>query len=647
MSTDTIEQPAESHAFQAEVARLLHLMVHSVYSNRDIFLRELISNAADACEKLRWLAVSDPALNADGAPLEIVIEADPDGRRLTVSDNGVGMTRQELVDNLGTIARSGTRAFLEQANAAKDGAAGQDGASKDGGSKDGSRLIGQFGVGFYSAFMVAARVVVTSRRAGSDEAWRWTSDGQGTFDVAPAELADAPVRGTRIVLELTEDAKDYADEATVERVVKTYSAHVPVPIRFAKAGEAASRELTDGSALWAKAKSEVTKEEYAEFYGNVSGQWDEPALTIHYRAEGRTEYSVLLFVPSMKPFDLFDPARKGRVKLYVRRIFISDEVEILPAWARFVRGVIDSEDLPLNLSRELLQSNPLLETIRKGVTGRILSELGKLATSDTEAYLRIWEAFGPVIKEGLYEDPDRRDELFKIIRFKSTKSGDGWRSLADYVADLRENQTRIHYVLADSPERAAASPHLEGFRARDVEVLLLTDPVDAFWVRTALGYDGKPFQSVTQGAADLDAIPLAEGAPKPDAAAAGAAEVAAVVAFVKETLGDRVADVRASTRLAESPACLVAPDFGPDKEFEKLMSRSQGRSDFTKPILELNPQHPLVAAMARHLADADRTLVEDAGFLLFGQARILDGEAPDDPADFGRRLVQVMQKLMV
>lgn len=646
MSTDTIEQPAESHAFQAEVARLLHLMVHSVYSNRDIFLRELISNAADACEKLRWLAVSDPALNADGAPLEIVIEADPTGRRLTVSDNGVGMTRQELVDNLGTIARSGTRAFLEQANAAKDGAAGQDGASKDGGSKDGSRLIGQFGVGFYSAFMVAARVVVTSRRAGSDEAWRWTSDGQGTFDVAPAELADAPVRGTRIVLELTEDAKDYADEATVERVVKTYSAHVPVPIRFAKAGEAASRELTDGSALWAKSKSEVTKEEYAEFYGNVSGQWDEPALTIHYRAEGRTEYSVLLFVPSMKPFDLFDPARKGRVKLYVRRIFISDEVEILPAWARFVRGVIDSEDLPLNLSRELLQSNPLLETIRKGVTGRILSELGKLATSDTEAYLRIWEAFGPVIKEGLYEDPDRRDELFKIIRFKSTKSGDGWRSLADYVADLKENQTRIHYVLADSPERAAASPHLEGFRARDVEVLLLTDPVDAFWVRTALGYDGKPFQSVTQGAADLDAIPLAEGAPKPDAAA-GAAEVAAVVAFVKETLGDRVADVRASTRLAESPACLVAPDFGPDKEFEKLMSRSQGRSDFTKPILELNPQHPLVAAMARHLADADRTLVEDAGFLLFGQARILDGEAPDDPADFGRRLVQVMQKLMV
>ena len=642
MSTDTIEQPAESHAFQAEVARLLHLMVHSVYSNRDIFLRELISNAADACEKLRWLAVSDPALNADGAPLEIVIEADPAGRRLTVSDNGVGMTRQELVDNLGTIARSGTRAFLEQANAAKDGAAGQ-----DGGTKDGSRLIGQFGVGFYSAFMVAARVVVTSRRAGSDEAWRWTSDGQGTFDVAPAELGDAPARGTRIVLELTEDAKDYADEATVERVVKTYSAHVPVPIRFAKAGEAASRELTDGSALWAKAKSEVTKEEYAEFYGNVSGQWDEPALTIHYRAEGRTEYSVLLFVPSMKPFDLFDPARKGRVKLYVRRIFISDEVEILPAWARFVRGVIDSEDLPLNLSRELLQSNPLLETIRKGVTGRILSELGKLATSDTEAYLRIWEAFGPVIKEGLYEDPDRRDELFKIIRFKSTKSGDGWRSLADYVADLKENQTRIHYVLADSPERAAASPHLEGFRARDVEVLLLTDPVDAFWVRTALGYDGKPFQSVTQGAADLDAIPLAEGAPKPDAAAAGAAEVAAVIAFVKETLGDRVADVRASTRLAESPACLVAPDFGPDKEFEKLMSRSQGRSDFTKPILELNPQHPLVAAMARHLADADRTLVEDAGFLLFGQARILDGEAPDDPADFGRRLVQVMQKLMV
>lgn len=639
MTADTIEKKPETHAFQAEVARLLHLMVHSVYSNRDIFLRELISNAADACEKLRWHALSDPALAGDGEALAITIEADAAARRLTVADNGIGMSREELIDNLGTIARSGTRAFLDRV--AQEGAS--DEAAKDG--RDGSRLIGQFGVGFYSAFMVAGKVEVTSRRAGADEAWRWISDGQGAFEIEPADVADAPARGTRVVLHLTDEAKDYAEEATVERVVREYSAHVPVPIRFGKAGEPATRELTDGSALWVKPKNEVTKEEYAEFYGTVSGQWDEPALTLHYRAEGRTEYSVLLFVPSMKPFDLFDPARKGRVKLYVRRIFISDEVEILPAWARFVRGVIDSEDLPLNLSREMLQSNPMLETIRKGVTTRILTELGRLAEKEPEVFAKIWEAFGPVIKEGIYEDPDRRDELFRIARFRST-AGDGWRSLADYVTGLKENQTRIYYVLADSPERAAASPHLEGFRARGVEVLFLTDPVDAFWVRTALGYEGKPFQSITQGAADLDAIPLAETPAEDAEAKPRAAEVATVVAFVKERLGDLVGDVRTSARLSESAACLVAPDFGPDREFEKILARSQGKAAFSKPILELNPRHVLVAAMARHLVDADKSTLEDAAVLLYGQAKILDGETPEDPADFGRRLVRVMEKML-
>ncbi|MEJ1159768.1 molecular chaperone HtpG [Prosthecomicrobium sp. N25] len=631
MTAETMEKPAEQHAFQAEVARLLHLMVHSVYSNRDIFLRELVSNAADACEKLRWQAVSEPALLADGAALEITIEADPGGRRLTVSDNGIGMSREELIDNLGTIARSGTRAFLEAAGAAKDG----------------SRLIGQFGVGFYSAFMVAETVEVASRKAGAEEAWSWTSDGQGSFSVAPLALEDAPARGTRVVLHLAEESKDYAEEATIERIVRAYSAHVPVPIRFGKAGEPASRELTDGSALWTRPKSEIKKEEYAEFYGNVSGQWDEPALTLHYRAEGRTEYSVLLFVPSMKPFDLFDPARKGRVKLYVRRIFISDEVEVLPAWARFVRGVIDSEDLPLNISREMLQSNPLLEAIRKGVVGRILSEFARTAEKEPETWTTVWEAFGPVIKEGLYEDPERRDEIFKVARFRTTTSGDGWRSLADYVKDLKENQTRIFYVLADSPERAAASPHLEGFRARGVEVLLLTDPVDAFWVRTALGYEGKPFQSITQGAADLDAIPLPADDKSPEEDAPRDAAIATVVAFVKETLGDKVGDVRKSTRLAESPACLVAPDFGPDRAFEKILARSQAAGGgFSKPVLEINPNHALVAAMARHLADADKSLMRDAAVLLHGQARILDGDTPDDPADFGRRLVRVMERLL-
>jgi molecular chaperone HtpG len=631
MTTETTTERPESHVFQAEVARLLHLMVHSVYSNKDIFLRELISNAADACEKLRWRALTETGLMAEGTRLAITISASD--RELTIADNGIGMDRDELIANLGTIAKSGTKAFIDEI------------ADKS----EGSKLIGQFGVGFYSAFMVADTVDVVSRKAGSAEAWKWRSDGLGTFEIEPVVLDEAPPHGTRVILTLKDDAKSYGEADTVERIVREYSAHVPVPIELVtlvKDGEevASPKELTDGSALWTKSKSEVTKEDYADFYRNVAGAWDEPALTLHYRAEGRHEYNVLLFVPSMKPFDLFDPDRKGKVKLYVRRVFISDEVDVLPAWARFVRGVIDSEDLPLNLSREMLQTNPVLEAIRKAVTSRILSELGKLAENDAETFAKVWEAFGPVIKEGLYEAADRRDDLFKIVRFKTTKSGDGTRTLGDYVMDLKENQTRIFYVLADTPERAAASPHLEGFRSRDVEVLLLTDPVDAFWVRTALGYEGKPFQSVTQGASDLDAIPLPEAAEKKDDAAPE--KTATVITFLKEQLGDRVGDVRASNRLAESPACLVAPDFGPDKQFEKIMARHEGAGQFSKPILEINPSHAQIVAFARHLETDDRAALEDAAIILFGQAKILDGEAPDDPADFARRLGRVMTKAL-
>ncbi len=625
--TDTHDRPTENHAFQAEVSRLLHLMVHSVYSNRDIFLRELVSNAADACEKLRYLALETPALLGDDGELKITLAADPEAKTLTIADNGIGMTRDELIENLGTIAKSGTKAFLE--------AVGESAGKSSG-------LIGQFGVGFYSAFMVAARVVVTSRRAGSDQAWTWISNGIDGYEIRPAEDAEAPARGTVIRLELNDDGVAYADEATVERIVETYSAHVPVPVRFIKANQE-EKALSDGSALWVKPKSEITPEAYKEFYGNVSGQWDEPALTVHYKAEGRHEYSVLMFVPSMKPFDLFDPARKGHVKLYVRRVFIADDVELLPNWLRFTRGVVDSEDLPLNLSREMLQHNPVLEAIRKNVTSRLLTELSKCADNDAETFAKIWESFGPVIKEGLYEDAERRDELFKICRFKTTTSGAGTRSLKEYVEGLKENQTKIFYILADDPAKAAASPHLEGFAARGVEVLLLTDPVDAFWVRTALGYDGKPFQSVTQGSSDLEQIPLPEGSERPEEKDAGG--TAALIEKLKTVLGERVSDVRASSRLASSPACLVAPDFGPDKQFEKIMARHQGAGSFGKPILEINPTHPLLAAIARRIG-TDDGLVDDAAHLLWGQAKVADGEAPDDPADFGRRLDRVLEKAL-
>jgi molecular chaperone HtpG len=621
---DHATAPAEHHAFQAEVSRLLHLMVHSVYSNKDIFLRELVSNAADACEKLRWLSLSQPDLMAGNDLLAITVTPDPGRRLLVVEDSGIGMSRQDMIDNLGTIARSGTRAFLDGLTDAKDGGA----------------LIGRFGVGFYSAFMVADRVRVLSRLAGSDEAFAWTSDGQGAFTIEPLDLADAPARGTRIELSLTEEAADYAEEATVERIVRAYSAHVPIPIRIAPAGGEA-RTLTDGSALWMKPKASVTPEEYKEFYGTVADAFDEPALTVHYRAEGRHEYAVLVFVPSQKPFDLFDPARRGRVKLYVRRVFITDEAEVLPGWLRFVRGVIDSEDLPLNISREMLQKNPILEAIGKNVTTRVLADLGKLAESDPASFRAVMDTFGAVLKEGLYEAPERRDDLFKLVRFRTTASGDGTRSLADYVRDLKENQTAIYYALGESREQVLASPHLEGYAARGLEVLLLTDPVDAFWVRTTIGYDGKPLRSVTQGAADLEAIPPAEAPAEP---AAPAAEVAGLIAILKEALGAAVSDVRSSARLATSPVCLVASDFGLDRMTEKLMSRHEGHGFGMKPVLEINAAHALVRALATRATAGDIAAVRDAAPLLLGQARILDGEAPEDPAAFARALSSMMER---
>jgi molecular chaperone HtpG len=634
----------QSHAFQAEVARLLHLMVHSVYSNKDIFLRELVSNAADACERLRHAALTDPALTRGDPDLVIRLSADREKKRLVVADNGIGMSREEMIANLGTIARSGTRAFME----------------KLGEAKDGSALIGQFGVGFYSAFMVADRVEVTSRAAGAQEGWRWSSDGLGSFTVEPVATddPDVPTRGTRVVLHLKDDALDYAEAATIERIVRAYSAHVPVPILLAEpkvddpeAGTGAGeRRLADGTALWTRPRSDIGEDEYREFYGHVSGQFDEPALTLHYRAEGRHEYSVLLFVPSMKPFDLFDPDRKGRVKLYVRRVFIADDVDLLPAWLRFVRGVIDSADLPLNLSREMLQHNPVLDSIRKGVTNRVLSELQKLSESDADAYGKVWETFGPVLKEGIYEDFERKEKLLGLARFRSSKAGENaWRSLADYVADMRENQTQIFYATGSSVEAIKASPHLEGYRARGIEVLYLADPVDAFWVQVAQGFDGKPFQSVTQGAAALEAIPLQEDAASEAGGTdddSGAADIGLLTAFLKETLGDSVSDVRVSSRLAESPVCLVAPEHGPDRQLEKLMSRQPGAGKgLFAPVLEFNPSHLLLKRISGSLqGGCDRERLADMAWLLLDQALILDGEAPADPVAFARRLSAVMGK---
>ncbi len=639
MTATTEQTRVENRPFEADVAKLLHLMVHSVYSDRSVFLRELIANAADACERLRYEAIANPALLGDDAAPRITLAIEAEKRQLTVEDNGIGMAREEMVEALGTIARSGTKAFLDRVEAAQ--------------SAEGATLIGQFGVGFYSAFTVAERVDVISRRAGSEEAWQWSSDGKGTYSVSPVDplpnpppqagegRVGAPARGTRVVLHLMEDAKSFTERFTIERLIKQHSGHVPVPITIIEKPGAEAAEISDGAALWAKPKSAITPADYTDFYRSIAGQFDDPALTVHFHAEGRQDYTSLFFVPGSRPFDLFDPDRKGRIKLYVKRVFITDDADVLPRYLRFVRGLVDSADLPLNISREKLQESPLLAAIRKGAASRVLGELEKLADKDPEAYGKIWDNFGAVLKEGLYEDFERRDALLALARFKTTASAGGWRSLEDYVGALKTNQTAIYYLAGDDIARLEASPHLEGFRARGVEVLLLPDPVDNFWVMSGLSFDGKPFKSVTQGAADLALIAPADAKEAPSTEIEPATKI--FLAFMKNTLGEAVAEVRASERLTDSAVCLVASETGPDRALEKLLAGAGRLDAASKPILEVNPRHELIAALAT-LGDDARGLKEDATHLLFDEARVLEGDRVAEPRLFAERLARVLGK---
>jgi molecular chaperone HtpG len=625
--TDT-DTAAESQPFQAEVSELLHLMVHSVYSETDIFLRELISNASDACDRLRYEAIARPELIADGETPKIRIVPNKKDNTLTVADSGIGMDRQELIDNLGTIARSGTKSFLSRLTEAKDGAG----------------LIGQFGVGFYSAFMVAERIVVTSRRAGADEVWTWSSSGGSGFEIAPAREEDAKriARGTEIVLHLKADAKKYLETYEIERIVGAYSDNIQFPIVLVPE-EGEPRQINSASALWQRSKSELKPEDYTQAYKSIAGAFDEPAMTLHYRAEGRQSYAVLLFAPSTKPFDLFEPARKGKVKLYVRRVFITDDADLLPAYLRFMRGVVDSEDLPLNISREMLQNNPQLAQIRKAVTSRVVAELETLGEKEPENFAKIWDAFGPVIKEGLYEDFERREKLLALSRFTTTVGEK--RSLKQYIADLKPNQTEVYFLVGDSVERLKSNPKLESAAARGIEVLLLTDPVDAFWTSAALDFEGKPLKSLSQGDVNFDLIPLVDDGANNDAKdkAEPVTDEAATIAAIKASLGDRVSDVRASQRLTTSASCLVAGSHGPDRELERLLSQ-QNRGIKTKPILEINLRHPLVAAIAK--AEAGSATADDLSRLLLEQAQILDGELPEDPAAFAARLNRLVLQAM-
>lgn len=613
----TSDTATHTQPFQAEVSELLHLMVHSVYSETDIFLRELVSNASDACDKLRYEAIETPALLGEGDALKIRIIPNKAAGTLTIADNGIGMERQELIDHLGTIARSGTKAFVSKLKEAKDGLG----------------LIGQFGVGFYSAFMVADKIVVISRRAGESDVWTWTSSGGSGFEIARASDDDAArvARGTEIVLHLKDDAKKYLETYEIERIVGAYSDNILFPIELVPdAGE--PRQINSASALWQRPKSELTAEDYKKAYQQIASVFDDPAMTLHYRAEGRYSYAVLLFAPSTKPFDLFEPNRKGRVKLYVRRVFITDDADLLPGYLRFIRGVIDSEDLPLNISREMLQNNPQLTQIRKAVATRVVSELEGLADKDPENFAKIWDAFGPVLKEGIYEDFERREKLLALSRFTTT-SGEK-RSLKQVIADFKPNQTEIYYLVGDSIERLKSNPRLEAATARGIEVLLLSDPVDAFWTSMPSEFDGKPLKSLSQGDLNLDLIPRVDAADEAKKDEPEADE-AATIAVIKAALGERVSDVKASTRLTSSASCLVADSQGPSRELERILSQ-QNRGMRTKPILEINLRHPLVTAITK--AQADSKVVDDLSLLLLEQAQILDGELPEDPAAFAARL---------
>ena len=626
-----------THAFQTEARQLLDLMIHSLYSNKEIFLRELVSNASDACDKLRFEGLTDPALLEEDPELAIRVEFDRAARTVTVSDNGVGMSRQEVIDNIGTIAKSGTREFVAQLTGDQ--------------TRD-AQLIGQFGVGFYSSFIVAGRVTLTTRRAGlaADEAVRWESTGEGEYTL---EAASRAARGTAVTLHLRDGEDDLLSGSALRTIVRKYSDHVTTPIRMRKeevpgkkadTGDVETTEkVNQASALWARPKTEITKEQYDEFYKHVAHDFDAPLAHVHVRVEGRQEYILLLYVPRRAPFDLWDRERRHGVKLYVRRVFIMDGAkELLPGYLRFVRGLIDSNDLPLNVSREILQHSRDAEAIRNAAVKRALGLLEELADKEPEKYADFWREFGRVLKEGVGEDPGNQERIGKLLRFASTHRNDAGQnvSLADYAARMQGGQEKIYYVTADSFAAAQNSPHLEVFRKKGIEVLLLHDRVDEWVVAHMPEFDGKPLQSVAQG--DLDLGALAGGEEDARRKEETEASLKPLVDRIRKALGDKAQEVRLTHRLVDSPACLVTGQDGISANLERVL-RAAGQAVPNVPlVLEINPEHPIVARLKDETDDAR---FRDWSHILFDQALLAEGGRLDDPAGFVKRLNELMLAL--
>ena len=619
---------AEKHNFEAETGKVLNIVINSLYSNKDIFLRELISNASDACDKRRYKSLTDKSF-ASTIDLNININVDPKAKTLKISDNGIGMSKDELISSLGTIAKSGTKAFLE-------------GITKQKNKEDNLSLIGQFGVGFYSAFMVADKVEVISKGIGTKKSHHWTSDGQSSFTISET---DKDVDGTEITLHIKKDEKDYLDTFRIENIVKKYSDHIPYPVKLIEDGkENEVKSLNSASALWMRNKKDIKSEQYEEFYNHLGGI-GKPWKTIHNTTEGIVSFTNLLFIPEMKPFDLFNPDRKTSVKLYTNRVFITDECEdLLPSYLRFIKGVVDSEDIDLNVSREMMQSNAALNKISKALVNKILSELKKDFEKNRDDYEKFFNEFGAAFKEGIYEDFERKKSLIDISLFKSSND-EKLTSLNEYISRMKKDQNDIYYISGESIEQILTSPQIEGFKSRGLEVIYMTDPIDEFWLPSMNEYEGKPFKSITKGAIDLSKFDIQKDKNSKSKKPATKKDIDNLISEMKNHLGDKVKDIKSSQMLTDSPVCLTADEADMDIHLEKLMRQHKRLDKESKKILEINPSHDLIKSLGKIVLNSkDKSIVSDVSHLLLDQARIVEGEMPLDTKGFTQKLSSIITR---
>ena len=609
-----------THNFEADTGKILNIVINSLYSDRDIFIRELLSNASDAIHKRKFIGQTTPnTLNSTQD--EIFVDVDEKKKTIMIVDTGIGLTADDLMETLGTIARSGTSSFLDSFEEEAD-------------NKDAAKtLIGKFGVGFYSAFMVADRVVVTTRKAGDAETNVWESDGQSAYTISKSDVSHEA--GTSIKLFLRKDAKEYADIIKVKSLIKKYSDHIQVPI-FVQSKDVEKEQANSAQALWTKSPTDVSAEEYSEFYKSSLGSFDTPFITLHNKTEGSIDFTNLLFVPNMAPFDLFEPERKTKVSLYINRVFISQDLDgIIPTWLRFVKGVLDTTSLDLNVSREMVQNSPVIKKISKSVTKRVLSELKKKLKKNEVEYDTFWDQFGKVLKEGLYEDFENREKIADITRAYSFKH-EKLISLSTYIDEMAKKQNQIYYLAADTLKQASSSPHLEGFKARGIDVLLMTDPIDAFWMSQMGAFKEKSFVSISRDKYDLSELSDDRTEDQPEGTDANA-----ISALIKECLGDLVEDVKATSSLVESPVRLIAGDGGLDFNLERIMKAQNPEFESSKKILEVNCNHELI----KRIPDLSSKLQKAISRVMFEQARVLDGEMPSDPQQFGKDLITISSAL--